>query len=184
MGFEPHFIENSWNSFLHSCNACLKYLNHTVMCCVALEIPFLHTIFQFQHVPSELLSFSREWLGKKECGGLKIPDRLEIIKNQQLINLHRATHFWAWFCLHVSQNKLSAGTPLCDINFISAIKRNVQEVKRWWNFSQFRYVRGERKEKLFPPETVEGKKKLLRRLMASSHDDGLWIIWCEIFLVD
>ena len=96
------------------------------------------------------------------CGGLKIPDRLEIIKNQQLINLHRATHFWAWFCLHVSQYKLSAGTPLCDINFISAIKRNVQEVMPMMEFHPVSLCkRRKRKEKMFPPETVKGKKKLL-----------------------
>lgn len=53
------------------------------------------------------------------------------MKNQQLINLHRTgIHIPTplcgerWFSLHVSQNKLSWGTPLCDINFISAIKRN------------------------------------------------------------
>lgn len=115
--------------FRKNCNACQKYLNH-MMCSVTLKNVALHTIlFNFTmwlwNCRRRLFSY-KNFVGWKATEEKRVPDRLEIIKNQQLINLYRTTLLRTWFCLHVSQNKLSAGTPLCDINFISAIKRKMR----------------------------------------------------------
>lgn len=113
---------------------------------------------------------------------IKIWNCWKTIKNQQLINLYDvATLFWTWFCLHVSQNKLSLSTPLFWHKlYFGPIKTNnfAKEIEQ----TKKSILDGSctaRDARNVHRKRNEGWKKIVTRLMASLHD-GLMIMWCEI----